>query len=734
MRATAIAFAGTLILAATILAGCNDDAAPVAKDATQANPVAPEPASAGGAPASTTLREGVVAPAASSQAVLQPNVGLLRPTTLAPRTATRTVGAGVRARIDVFYDELERYGSWVRHPDFSYVWLPARQGRGWRPYQEGRWLWTDEHGWYWESSEPFAWAVYHYGRWDYDPDLGWFWVPGDTWAPAWVIWHHGGGRTGWAPIAPDRKGYAIGGPKRFVPPVTESWIFVDDRNFADPALGQYILPIRRIGAMLAAVSDIDSTRGIRREEIERFGGRRIERREVVYVGTEGDAFEDLRGGRIGIYRPMIEDGEIRQPPHVVVTDVTRVDHVVIREYTDARVPGAPSVALLTVLDKSERQRLQNDRLNQQAAAVDGQIERLLQERASVIEERQREAEHLQAQIEQERQEGAVQRRQEQQHLLELRRQRAETITIDHAPDVTTTPPAAQASPATAPPIPQAQQSPAPIEHSPPPAGARAPAAAKPSQVPAVVTAPAAPPETASPAAVPGQSSPSPEAKAAPGGSTAQPVPPAASVSAPIAAPAQRVPAPEAKIAPAAPTSQPVPPAASASAPAPPAQHGPPTEAKTVPAAPPTAQPVPPAASVSAPIAAPAQRVPAPEAKTAPAAPTSQPVPPAASASAPAPPAQHAPPMEAKTVPAAPPTAQPNPAAASASAPVAPAQRVSPPEGKSAPVAPTAQRVAPTAVQTGQDRKSPGKADPPGTKNAPAEDNLEPTKRGDPARP
>src|SRR5580693_7428794 len=137
MRTRAIALAGTLVLTATFLAACNDDVAPLAKDSTQANQVTPEAPSVGGAAASNPLPESAVAPAASSQIVNQPNVGLLRPTTLAPRTATRTVGAGVRARIDVFYDELGRYGSWVRHPDFSYVWLPTRQGRGWRPYQEG---------------------------------------------------------------------------------------------------------------------------------------------------------------------------------------------------------------------------------------------------------------------------------------------------------------------------------------------------------------------------------------------------------------------------------------------------------------------------------------------------------------------------------------------------------------------------------------------------------------------
>ena len=72
--------------------------------------------------------------------------------------------------IDTFYDELAPYGQWVWHPRFGYVWLPETVSDNWRPYAVGRWTYTDEYGWYWDSYEPFAWAVYHYGRWGYDPD------------------------------------------------------------------------------------------------------------------------------------------------------------------------------------------------------------------------------------------------------------------------------------------------------------------------------------------------------------------------------------------------------------------------------------------------------------------------------------------------------------------------------------------------------------------------------------
>ncbi|MGH6824223.1 DUF6600 domain-containing protein [Methyloceanibacter sp.] len=145
--------------------------------------------------------------------------------------------------IDTFYDELAPYGQWVWHPRFGYVWLPETVSDNWRPYTVGRWTYTDEYGWYWDSYEPFAWAVYHYGRWGYDPDYGWFWVPGDTWAPAWVQWRYSDDYVGWAPIGPGRPGYAYGVPVNYDPPIAESWVFVQPRYLTSRAISHYALPI-----------------------------------------------------------------------------------------------------------------------------------------------------------------------------------------------------------------------------------------------------------------------------------------------------------------------------------------------------------------------------------------------------------------------------------------------------------------------------------------------------------
>jgi Family of unknown function (DUF6600) len=44
---------------------------------------------------------------------------------------------------------LEQYGVWRPHPRFGDVWVPAGVPPDWRPYEYGRWVYTDDWGWYW---------------------------------------------------------------------------------------------------------------------------------------------------------------------------------------------------------------------------------------------------------------------------------------------------------------------------------------------------------------------------------------------------------------------------------------------------------------------------------------------------------------------------------------------------------------------------------------------------------
>jgi hypothetical protein len=72
---------------------------------------------------------------------------------------------------------LEQYGSWRPHPRFGEVWVPHGVPPDWRPYEYGKWVYTDECGWYWVSDDVEAnwgWVVYHYGLWAFEPGIGWF--------------------------------------------------------------------------------------------------------------------------------------------------------------------------------------------------------------------------------------------------------------------------------------------------------------------------------------------------------------------------------------------------------------------------------------------------------------------------------------------------------------------------------------------------------------------------------
>ncbi len=119
------------------------------------------------------------------------------------------------------FHELSAYGSWSVSASWGRVWIPyANRTPGWRPYTIGGWVYTD-YGWTWNSSEEWGWATYHYGRWGWETSLGgWVWVPGNDWAPSWVVWRSGGGCVGWAPL----------GPGGVVYNTANYWVFVESQH------------------------------------------------------------------------------------------------------------------------------------------------------------------------------------------------------------------------------------------------------------------------------------------------------------------------------------------------------------------------------------------------------------------------------------------------------------------------------------------------------------------------
>jgi hypothetical protein len=91
--------------------------------------------------------------------------------TLAPVPAGTISPAQAQVSLSVqFRSALEPHGRWERHARWGEVWIPANRPRDWRPYTLGRWVYTDDWGWYWiEDQSEAAWGLvtYHYGRWVY---------------------------------------------------------------------------------------------------------------------------------------------------------------------------------------------------------------------------------------------------------------------------------------------------------------------------------------------------------------------------------------------------------------------------------------------------------------------------------------------------------------------------------------------------------------------------------------
>lgn len=142
--------------------------------------------------------------------------------------------------VDIFYDDLEDDGEWLRHRHYGLVWRPYDISTGWQPYVEGHWIWT-AGGWYWESDEPWANITYHYGRWVYTDNLGWVWCPGNEWAPAWVTWREYDSYVGWYPTPPGRAYFDDYGYERNYRTLdkilaaqyfAKRWVFVPRRHFS----------------------------------------------------------------------------------------------------------------------------------------------------------------------------------------------------------------------------------------------------------------------------------------------------------------------------------------------------------------------------------------------------------------------------------------------------------------------------------------------------------------------
>jgi len=265
-------------------------------------------------------------------------IALLLLLTVAPLAASAqiSVSAGIsigpsgRSSVDLgfFYDNLASYGNWIQRPTYGWVWTPRVVDNGWRPYQDGRWVWTDQ-GWTWISDEPYGWATYHYGRWYEDPDLGWSWVPGDQWAPAWVDWQEGDDYVGWAPLPPNYDiaggyggGYGYDSSYRLAP---ESYVFVQERYFLAPTIVNYVIPRQQVVTIFGRTRNYTNYRvsnnqvynqGIPVDRIQRVVGRAVPRYQVADLGANDARQRTARisGNRVEIFRPQVQRNVQVAPP------------------------------------------------------------------------------------------------------------------------------------------------------------------------------------------------------------------------------------------------------------------------------------------------------------------------------------------------------------------------------------------------------------------------------------
>lgn len=278
----------------------------------------------------------------------------------AQRSHSPTVSSSIG--IDLFYSELEPQGAWVRSPQYNYIWVPTQVSEDWSPYTNGRWIYLEDYGWYFESNEPFAWIVYHYGRWDRNDQFGWYWVPGTQWAPAWVSWRRDNNTVGWAPLSPQGNGLQI----RFVigrEAPRDRWTFVSSNQFLAPQLSLVVRfgdqspdlwrNTRPVGAVIQQ-NNIVVNNAIQINYIQQSTGQQIQPRKVQAVDDPNLARQVSGQTTTAIpvftapanIKPQAKPTQTIAPAEVQVVKKNERPAVVPQAGvpTDPKAPGAPVVA------------------------------------------------------------------------------------------------------------------------------------------------------------------------------------------------------------------------------------------------------------------------------------------------------------------------------------------------------------------------------------------------------
>jgi len=286
---------------------------------------------------------------------------------------------GADLDMDYCYNYLSPYGSWVRMDRWGYVWTPRNMGYRWRPYSDGRWVWTD-YGWTWISDLDWGWIPFHYGRWGWDDDIGWFWVPGTEWGPAWVTWRSSDLYCGWAPFPPgiefrvgmDFGSFGIDIPFRF-------WVFVGASHFCDSEVFPFVLPFERNITIInhTVIHNNFSWRGRRfvNDGIGIDTVRRLTRRDVpryALQDTRRPGRAMVTGNQVQLYRPSFKENAAARPKTFLNRDQARQELAPAKVFEPRQQP--PKVATESDVQKRQTQerKLMDKSQAQELKAIDQQ--------------------------------------------------------------------------------------------------------------------------------------------------------------------------------------------------------------------------------------------------------------------------------------------------------------------------------------------------------------------------
>jgi len=249
--------------------------------------------------------------------------------TLAPRAA-----AQANYEDKDLFNILTLYGDWELTHEFGWVWTPANMPVDFRPYTNGRWIWTADHGWMFDSTETWAWACYHYGRWIESHIYGWIWRPAKTWAPAWVAWKAGQGYIGWAPLPmeatwQDGIGFKMS-PNEIAEEIrVASWAFVKQEDFPKDQLHLYVLPRTRNPLLVKDTDNITDYRALNGMimnaslpylELEQAIGSTIPAFEINEVANPIEAtMPSLLSNTVNVYRPITPTTPVAAAPQPQAT-------------------------------------------------------------------------------------------------------------------------------------------------------------------------------------------------------------------------------------------------------------------------------------------------------------------------------------------------------------------------------------------------------------------------------